>query len=138
MARAGRVGMDIDPDMLAAARREAGLSMAQLAQLTGLSRQMIWQYESELARPSPATLERIADKLGKPAAWFLRQGDAKVTLRFTYIPGPLGGSLRIGVQGANGQERAIAPLHLDPREWMALRTLTGSRRLQVEFDEVGT
>jgi transcriptional regulator with XRE-family HTH domain len=144
MAHSGRSGVNIDPDLLRAAREGAGMSMAELARrvdLAGshLTRQRIWQYENERGRPSPQVLQLVAQALDKPAEWFVRQEEPRtVTLLLTYVRGPLGGSLRVGVKGVDGPVRAIAPLHLLPQEWMALRTLTGSPRLQVEFDEVGS
>ena len=62
--------MDIDPGSVRSARVEAGLSMARLAG-SELTRQAIFLVESGAARPSMRTLELIANKTGKPVAYFL-------------------------------------------------------------------
>jgi len=45
-------------------RQRRDLSMAQLAELAGLSRQQIWKYETGRDQPHVQSLRRLADALG--------------------------------------------------------------------------
>ena len=45
-------------------RMAKGISVQEFAKLTGLSRTMIYNYESGLNTPSPKTLVKIAEVLG--------------------------------------------------------------------------
>ncbi|HZU15833.1 MAG TPA: helix-turn-helix transcriptional regulator [Candidatus Dormibacteraeota bacterium] len=74
MARSGRrgPGIDVIPERVRAARREAGLSLAQLAGgvVTPVAIHLI---ETGKSRPSFATLAHIANRTGKPFAYFTDQ-----------------------------------------------------------------
>lgn len=54
------------------ARREAGLSQRQLCGDV-ITRNMLSQIEHGTARPSMATLQQLASRLGKPVSWFLEE-----------------------------------------------------------------
>ena len=54
-----------------AIRTSRGLTVAALADKTGLSKGLISQIENDKASPSLATLERLAEGLGVPAAYLL-------------------------------------------------------------------
>lgn len=60
-------------EKLRAARQEAGLSQRALCG-DFISRNMLSQIETGAAQPSLPTLQYLADRLGKPAAWFLEEG----------------------------------------------------------------
>lgn len=62
---------------MARARREAGLTLAQVAG-SEVSRVAIHKIEHGLTRPTPSTLRLIADRLGRPAASLLAQPEAAV------------------------------------------------------------
>lgn len=62
-------------DKLRQARQEAGLSQRQLCGET-ITRNMLSQIENGSARPSMSTLQYLAQRLGKPVAWFLEDGEA--------------------------------------------------------------
>lgn len=51
------------------ARKDAGLTQADLAKVTGFSRQAVAQWESGVIRPRHKTLEKIAQVTGKPLDW---------------------------------------------------------------------
>ena len=55
-----------------AARQELGLSQRQLCG-EEITRNMLSQIENGSARPSMATLQYLAQKLGKPISWFLEE-----------------------------------------------------------------
>jgi Zn-dependent peptidase ImmA (M78 family)/DNA-binding XRE family transcriptional regulator len=60
------------PMRLTQAREARGLSLTVLADLCGISRQSISNYENGKQSPSHSVLERIADKLNLPTQFFLR------------------------------------------------------------------
>ncbi len=66
-----------------AARREAGLSQAQLAG-DELTKGFISQIESGLVRPSIRSLQHIAQKLGKPLEYFIGDEPLAATKRVTF------------------------------------------------------
>ena len=59
-------------EKLKQARLEAGLSQRQLCGDV-ITRNMLSQIESGKARPSMATLQYLAGKLGKPVGYFLEE-----------------------------------------------------------------
>ena len=59
-------------EKLKAARLEAGLSQRQLCGDT-ITRNMLSQIENGAARPSMATLQYLAQRLGKPVSYFLEE-----------------------------------------------------------------
>ena len=63
-------GVDVRADAVRKARLEARLSQAQLAG-GELTRQAIHLIEKGRARPSPRTLELIAERTGKPISYFM-------------------------------------------------------------------
>jgi len=65
------------------ARREAGLSQAQLAG-DELTKGFISQIESGLVRPSIRSLQHIAQKLGKPLDYFIGDEPLAATKRVTF------------------------------------------------------
>ena len=54
------------------ARLDAGLSQRQLCQDL-ITRNMLSQIENGVAKPSMDTLQKLAERLGRPAGWFLDQ-----------------------------------------------------------------
>ena len=62
-------------DKLRQARQDSGLSQRQLCGET-ITRNMLSQIENGSARPSMTTLQYLAQRLGKPVAWFLEDGEA--------------------------------------------------------------
>jgi transcriptional regulator with XRE-family HTH domain len=71
-------GIAVDPERVRKARVAAGLSLGQLAG-TDVSRTFIFQIERGQARPSPAVLELIARRTGKPIKYFLRPAKSAVS-----------------------------------------------------------
>lgn len=65
-------GLDLRPGAIRQARLEAGLSLSQLAG-ESVSRAAISAMEHGRIRPSPATLQLIADRTGKEVAYFLAE-----------------------------------------------------------------
>ena len=63
---------DFTPMRLTQAREARGLSLTELADLCGVSRQSISNYENSKQSPTQLVLERIAEKLNLPAQFFLR------------------------------------------------------------------
>jgi transcriptional regulator with XRE-family HTH domain len=70
----------VDPARVREARREAGLSLAQLAG-SDVSRTFIHFVEQGRSRPSQPVLALIARRTGKPISYFLAQpgGDTELT-----------------------------------------------------------
>src|SRR5207302_6759575 len=68
--RGRRSGVGIDHELLRRARREAGLSLAQVAG-EELTRQAVHLIETGKVRPSRESLEVIAARVGRPAHEFL-------------------------------------------------------------------
>jgi transcriptional regulator with XRE-family HTH domain len=66
-------GVKVLPERVRAARLEAGLSMARLAD-TDMTRAMVQMIESGRARPSVQKLRIIARRTRKPVSYFLPQG----------------------------------------------------------------
>lgn len=65
-------GIPVDPARVREARRDSGLSLAQLAG-TDVSRTFIHFVEQGRSRPSQAVLALIARRTGKPISYFLAQ-----------------------------------------------------------------
>ncbi len=65
---------------LQALREERNLSLAALAELSGVSKSMLWQIEAGQSSPTIATLWKIANGLRVPFTAFLRSQDAGVKL----------------------------------------------------------
>lgn len=63
---------------LRALRHERGLTLAHLAQVSGLSLGLISQIERGLSEPSVKALHRLAGALGVTIGWFFRDEDAPV------------------------------------------------------------
>lgn len=80
-------------DRLKEIRTRCGITMAALADKTGLSKALISQVENDKASPSLATLERLAEGLGVPAAYLLLKPEDRIQVvraseRSTYEFGP--------------------------------------------------
>ena len=71
--RPRRKGVEIRPGSVGEARREAGLSLAQVAG-ADITRAAIHLIESGRAKPSLPTLELIARRTGKPLSFFMPAG----------------------------------------------------------------
>jgi transcriptional regulator with XRE-family HTH domain len=71
-------GIAVDPERVRRARIAAGLSLGGLAG-TEVSRTFIFQIERGQARPSPAVLDMIARRTGKPIKYFLRATKSTIT-----------------------------------------------------------
>jgi transcriptional regulator with XRE-family HTH domain len=56
------------------ARREAGMTQAEVGQRLGLRQAFISKLESGERRIDPVELARLAAIYGKPLAWFLQAG----------------------------------------------------------------
>lgn len=61
-------------DMLALARELRGLSQVELSQETGIDQGLISKYECQLRQPSEQDLNRFANALKFPRAFFFREG----------------------------------------------------------------
>ena len=59
----------VDPQVLVQARREAGLPQAKAAEQSGIKESSLRRYEHGKARPTRATLRRLAIAYGKPTSW---------------------------------------------------------------------
>jgi tetratricopeptide (TPR) repeat protein/DNA-binding XRE family transcriptional regulator len=68
--RGPRTGIDIDPAVMRQARREAGLSLAEVAG-SELSRQAVHLIEAGKVRPTARSLRLIANRLGVPQSALL-------------------------------------------------------------------
>ncbi len=77
--------MKQSPDLLAqnlqTLREERNLSLAELSELTGVSKSMLWQIEAGQSSPTIATLWKIANGLRVPFTAFLKKEASEVTLR---------------------------------------------------------
>lgn len=59
-------------------RKKRGLTLDQLAELTGSSKSYIWELENKAPpRPSADKLSKIADKLGVTIAYLIDEGDGQ-------------------------------------------------------------
>ncbi len=61
--------IEVAPQLLAQARKDARLSQAQVSGRTGVNIASIRRYERGAARPTRATLRRLAITYGKPTSW---------------------------------------------------------------------
>ena len=66
---------------LQALREGRNLSLAELSELTGVSKSMLWQIEAGQSSPTIATLWKVANGLRVPFTALLRKQDSVVTLR---------------------------------------------------------
>ena len=76
---------------LQALREKRNLSLAEVADLTGVSKSMLWQIEAGQSSPTIATIWKIANGLRVPFTAFLQQQDTEVTLRALKEDQPLQG-----------------------------------------------
>ena len=65
-------------------RREARLTQAEVADLTGLSLSAIRRYEYGSANPETGTLDTLASIYDKPAGWFTPRGYFTVKERYQF------------------------------------------------------
>ena len=83
----------VEAEKLSEARRDAGLTQAKIAEMTGLSISAIRRYESGSANPATRTLQTLASIYNKEAGWFTARGyfteeeeqrfDASTTVRLS-------------------------------------------------------
>jgi len=64
------------------ARKAADLTMEALAELVDVTKQTVKEWEAGRRQPSIDNLRLLAQAVGKPAAWFLEEGDAVATFSF--------------------------------------------------------
>ena len=64
----------VDPEKMSEARRSAGLTQAEVSELTGLGLSTISRYEIGGANPGALTLEVLAGIYGRSAEWFTPTG----------------------------------------------------------------
>ncbi len=64
----GRTGPEPFGSKLNRLRRERGMTLANVADVLGVSKPTVWAWEKGKARPVPDRLEAIADVLGVPAS----------------------------------------------------------------------
>ena len=74
----------VEPQKLSDARREARLTQAEVADLTGLSLSAIRRYEYGSANPETGTLDTLASIYDKPAGWFTPRGHFTVKERYQF------------------------------------------------------
>jgi XRE family transcriptional regulator, regulator of sulfur utilization len=79
------------PLSLGRLRQERGLSLAALAELTGVSKSMLRQIEMGQSSPTIATLWKIANGLRVPFSVLLAPPEVEVTVRDVHARGPLRG-----------------------------------------------
>jgi len=63
-----------------AAREAAGMSQEQLADVVGVTRNTVYNLESESTKPKADTLWRIAQATGKPLDWFFQDPSRPLSL----------------------------------------------------------
>lgn len=91
-------------DRIKSMRLARGLTVAALAELTGLSKGLISQVENDKTSPSLATLEKLAEGLGTPAAYLLLKADERIAVvRRTDRPFSLHGPDQIKVEVLSGR-----------------------------------
>ena len=64
----------VDPGKMSEARRNAGLKLSEVSDLTGLGPSTISRYERGQGNPGALTLEVLAGIYGKPPEWFTPEG----------------------------------------------------------------
>ena len=64
----------VELDKMSQARKEAGLTQAKVAEMTGLSLSAIRRYESGSANPTTRALLTLATIYNRPAGWFTARG----------------------------------------------------------------
>lgn len=111
-------GIAVDPERVRKARVAAGLSLGQVAG-TEVSRTYIFLIERGQARPSPAVLEMIARRTGKPVKYFLRPARSTISGR------DLSAELS---EVATRVRRFMALGHLNPGEHDAMKMVEMSLR----------
>lgn len=62
---------------IVAARKEASVSQSALAEVLGITFQQVQKYEKGVNRVGADRLHTIAEKLGKPVAWFFADAPAR-------------------------------------------------------------
>ena len=71
---------DVLAQNLQALREERNLSLAELSELTGVSKSMLWQIEAAQSSPTIATIWKIANGLRVPFTAFFKQQESEVVL----------------------------------------------------------
>lgn len=118
----GEQGMNLG-EKLRLARVEAGLSQRELCG-DRITRNMLSQIENGLASPSVATLQYLAQGLGKPVSYFLDE-DSVVSPNLTVMEDARGAFDREDYEGAAARLRDFRePDPIFCREWKLLTLLT--------------
>lgn len=92
-------------DRIKTVRNSVGLSVAALAERTGLSKALISQIENDKTSPSLSTLNRLAEGLGVSAAYLLIKPTERIqVVRSSERPVYTFGADRIAVQVLSGRE----------------------------------
>ena len=73
-------------ESLKAARKNAGLTQKELGERVGLSYQSIAQWENDLRKPKPETLQKLAKALNV-SIWSLAASDSKMDFLYGYLSG---------------------------------------------------
>lgn len=118
-------------------RAELGLSAAELAQRTGLSKAMISKIESASTSSSLTTVQRLADGLNVPVTSLFQGADTEGEAAFTRAGE---GSVTVRSGTRHGHEyRLLGQLkrHPNPIE-PTLVTLTGASDVFPQFQHAGT
>ncbi len=111
------------------ARREAGLSQAQLAG-DELTKGFISQIESGLVRPSIRSLQHIASALGRPLDYFIADEPLAATKRVTFHRlAAEAASERLDWRAAQGASEAGLSVAVDPAERASFLRLLASAAL---------
>ena len=59
-----QIRIRIDPEKLRAARHQAGYSLRELSQVSGIDHNELWKYENARRNPHPRNIRRLAETLG--------------------------------------------------------------------------
>ncbi len=104
------------PSRLSLARRRRGFSKVRLAQAAGLTAKSITDYESGRSQPQRATVQRLADALGFPAAFFEAPDIPEITPEATTFR-----ALSKLTSAKRDQALSAATLALDFHRWISER-----------------
>ena len=70
------------------ARKDAGFTQKELAEILSVDRSMVISYEKERYSIPWATLESLAKAVGKPLAWFFLEEDQDIVTKGSNAPTP--------------------------------------------------
>jgi len=104
-----RVGVrNFSPAFLRQAREARGITGVTLAELIGVTRQAISQYEGGASAPSPDVLERLSTHLNLPLGYFVRAGNPPAAENSIFFR-----SLAAATKTARVRERNRLAWHLE-------------------------